>query len=288
MKIKITNRKIEEMAQRFGGIEVVLINIKTGEIKYLMDLDKMYIEDYEGLIQKEYDKIAAEKEDWIRLKNMNSKEEFQIMESFIPKVRTKKIRDQLLVALSGYQPSRTFKDQIHQMALERDEWFEHRTRYNIDHIRDFLEFRLKDTDIELEEDLLSRSLTNNDNIAPPSYGRNSIRTFIGAKDFNESRQFYIDLGFIEIAISEKMSFFTVDENMGFYLQKYFVKDWIDNSMVFLEVDDVEKCYADLSERKLHEKYTNVRLTPIKNLDWGSECFLHDPSGVLWHFGESKK
>jgi len=19
--------------------------------------------------------------------------------------------------------------------------------------------------------------------------------------------------------------------------------------------------------------------------WGKECFLHDPSGILWHFGE---
>jgi len=21
------------------------------------------------------------------------------------------------------------------------------------------------------------------------------------------------------------------------------------------------------------------------LHWGKECFLHDPSGILWHFGE---
>ncbi|PZO24508.1 MAG: glyoxalase, partial [Flavobacteriaceae bacterium] len=25
--------------------------------------------------------------------------------------------------------------------------------------------------------------------------------------------------------------------------------------------------------------------PIRNHDWGRECFLHDPSGILWHFGE---
>jgi hypothetical protein len=37
--------------------------------------------------------------------------------------------------------------------------------------------------------------------------------------------------------------------------------------------------------ELDNKYKNVRLTAIKEYDWRRECFLHDPSGVLWHFGE---
>jgi len=66
----------------------------------------------------------------------------------------------------------------------------------------------------------------------------SIRTFIGAKDFTESRQFYSDIGFTEHVIDAKMSYFTVNNSLGFYLQDYYVKDWINNSMVFLEVDSV--------------------------------------------------
>jgi len=58
-------------------------------------------------------------------------------------------------------------------------------------------------------------------------------------------------------------------------------------MVFLEVDDIDKCYADLEHKGLHHQYKSVRLHPIKELDWGRECFLHDPSGVLWHFGQFK-
>jgi len=27
------------------------------------------------------------------------------------------------------------------------------------------------------------------------------------------------------------------------------------------------------------------LTPVRNDYWGRECFMHDPSGILWHFGE---
>jgi catechol 2,3-dioxygenase-like lactoylglutathione lyase family enzyme len=112
----------------------------------------------------------------------------------------------------------------------------------------------------------------------------SIRTFIGAKDFDISRNFYNDLGFKEVILSDKLSYFKI-EQFGFYLQKAYIKDWVDNLMVFLEVDDVERYLKELKELKLDEKYANVRLTPISDNDWGRECFLHDPSGVLWHFGE---
>jgi catechol 2,3-dioxygenase-like lactoylglutathione lyase family enzyme len=120
------------------------------------------------------------------------------------------------------------------------------------------------------------------------YSSQSIRTFIGAKNYEESREFYRSLDFEEVVLSPKMCLFKVNEVLGFYLQDYYVKDWIDNSMVFLEVDDVEKCHADLLERGLDTKYKNVRFTDIKNLEWGRELFMHDPSGVLWHFGQFNK
>ena len=112
----------------------------------------------------------------------------------------------------------------------------------------------------------------------------SIRTFIGAIDFEESRAFYRDLGFEECIISNDMSFFKVN-GLGFYLQDYYVKDWVGNSMIFLEVDNVARYWDELQNLGLHTKYQSVRLTPIKEYDWGRECFMHDPSGVLWHFGE---
>ena len=112
----------------------------------------------------------------------------------------------------------------------------------------------------------------------------SIRTFIGAKNFQESSNFYKDLGFSELIISENMSFFKVDENLGFYLQRAFVKDWVDNSMLFLEVDDIEAYLNEIESKNLTEKYKKVKLSKIVDNDWGREFFLHDPSGILWHIG----
>lgn len=112
----------------------------------------------------------------------------------------------------------------------------------------------------------------------------SIRPFIGAKDFEISRKFYQDLGFQETVLGNNFSYFHT-EGIGFYLQDAYVKDWIDNSMIFMEVDSVERYYQELLALNLPSKYEGVRLVPIKTYDWGKECFLHDPAGILWHFGE---
>jgi hypothetical protein len=114
----------------------------------------------------------------------------------------------------------------------------------------------------------------------------SIRPFIGAKDFEISRGFYLDLGFEETILAPNLSVFKINE-IAFYLQDYYVKDWIDNTMIFVEVDDVKGYYSELLALKLSEKYAAVKLIPVRELDWGSECFLHDPSGILWHFGAFK-
>ncbi len=112
----------------------------------------------------------------------------------------------------------------------------------------------------------------------------SIRPFIGAKDFALSRNFYSDLGFQEIVLSHNMSYFS-KKGMGFYLQDAYVKDWIDNTMVFLEVENIEQYWDEVLALDLPGKYEGVRLVPMRHETWGKEFFLHDPSGILWHLGE---
>ena len=112
----------------------------------------------------------------------------------------------------------------------------------------------------------------------------SIRPFIGAKDFGLSRSFYHHLGFQESILSDNLSYFKTD-GLGFYLQDAYVKDWIDNSMIFMEVEDVDRHWNELLALDLTSTYKTVKLTPIRNNPWGRECFMHDPSGILWHFGE---
>ncbi|WP_462250198.1 VOC family protein [Ekhidna sp.] len=112
----------------------------------------------------------------------------------------------------------------------------------------------------------------------------SIRTFVGAKDFNQSREFYKAWGFNEIVTSPKMSYFSVD-NFGFYLQDHYVKEWVENTMLFLEVENLSDCWEVIKAKNLEKKFKGVKLVEPTTFEWGSEGFVYDPSGVLWHIGE---
>ncbi len=112
----------------------------------------------------------------------------------------------------------------------------------------------------------------------------SIRPFLGAKNFDISSEFYVALGFKQTKLDDNLSYFSND-SIGFYLQKAYIKDWVDNTMLFMEVQDVEKFWANLLTLELDKKFDKVRLDPIRTMDWGKECFIHDPSGILWHIGE---
>jgi catechol 2,3-dioxygenase-like lactoylglutathione lyase family enzyme len=113
---------------------------------------------------------------------------------------------------------------------------------------------------------------------------NSIRPFIGSSNFEISRGFYKDLGFEEVILSANMFLFKIG-TLGFYLQNANIKDWINNTMIFLEVEDIDAYWNYLLSLHLTIKYKNVKIIEPKILDWGKECFLHDPSGILWHFGQ---
>ncbi|MEM6468404.1 MAG: glyoxalase [Planctomycetota bacterium] len=112
----------------------------------------------------------------------------------------------------------------------------------------------------------------------------SLRSFIGSLDYGQSREFYRRLGFAELELSERMCYFKVNDKLGFYLQDYHVADWVQNSMIFLEVVDVEESHRLIQSLDLPGRFPNVRLSEIKEETWGKEFFLHDPSGVLWHIG----
>jgi len=114
----------------------------------------------------------------------------------------------------------------------------------------------------------------------------SIRPFIGTRNFEQSRNFYRDLGFTEIILEPKMSLFQY-KKVAFYLQDAFVQEWVDNTMVFIEVENLAKVYIDLLALNLKTKYPEIKLIPIRVEHWGREFFLHDPSGILWHVGEFK-
>jgi len=118
----------------------------------------------------------------------------------------------------------------------------------------------------------------------------SIRPFIGTKNFSLSREFYRLLGFRELIIGEKMSYFEIGNNLGFYLQDFFVREWIENTVVFVELEEPDLFLSKIKKMRLDHHYENTLITEMKIEEWGKEFHLRDPAGILWHFGKfnSKK
>jgi len=111
----------------------------------------------------------------------------------------------------------------------------------------------------------------------------NLRPFVPAKDFATSRAFYADLGAKEIWSSNDMVLFQLGGSQ-FYLQAYYVKDWAENTMLFLMVEDLETLWQELQAKDLVNRYPGIRWKEPTDYDWGlREIHLIDPAGVLWHF-----
>ena len=112
-----------------------------------------------------------------------------------------------------------------------------------------------------------------------------IRPFLPAKDFELSRNFYVALGFTVKWGDDNMALLE-NANQRFYLQRYYVKQWADNSMLHLSVADAGDCYRQVSELLADGRFAQARVTPPKLESYGAlVTYVWDPCGVLLHLAQ---
>jgi predicted lactoylglutathione lyase len=112
-----------------------------------------------------------------------------------------------------------------------------------------------------------------------------VRPFLPAKDFAVSKAFYVALGW-EIKWADEG--LAVMENAGqsFYLQNYYVKEWADNSMLHISVEDVQACYAQINALLDGGQFPGTRISEPKQEPYGAlVAYVWDPSGVLLHLAQ---
>lgn len=113
---------------------------------------------------------------------------------------------------------------------------------------------------------------------------NTLRTFVPAKDYDRSRDFYKKIGFEETYYSEGLAVFKAGD-FTFYLQNYYQKDWAENFMMLMEVDDVDAFWEYMQSLDLKKEFPEIKFRKPKTDDWGREFHMIDPAGVLWHFAK---
>jgi uncharacterized glyoxalase superfamily protein PhnB len=115
-----------------------------------------------------------------------------------------------------------------------------------------------------------------------------LKSFVPAKDFALSRQFYLDLGFTEKWGNDQVAEMQVGEHR-FLLQNFYVKPHAENFMMHLMVEDADAWWAHIKETGIIEKYGLNMAKPPALQPWGLRVlYLADPSGVLWHIAVGLK
>jgi len=112
-----------------------------------------------------------------------------------------------------------------------------------------------------------------------------IKAFVPARDFEQSKAFYRDLGFTMASEGGGIAYFH-HGNCSFLLQDYHVEAFAQNLQMHLLVKDAHAWHAMVLGSGLAQR-SGVRVTPLEEQPWGMVDFtLTDPCGVCWRIGHN--
>ena len=115
-------------------------------------------------------------------------------------------------------------------------------------------------------------------------GTERPRPFIPTRDFDASKAFYEALGF-EKLVDGEVAVFRAGSG-EFILQQYYQKDWAENFMMQLMVDDLDAWWAHIERLDLPARFGVPVPKPPAVQPWGLRiAYVVDPCGVLWHVAQ---
>ena len=117
-------------------------------------------------------------------------------------------------------------------------------------------------------------------------GTELARPFMPARDFDVSKRFYETLGFDKVLDGE-VAIFNAGSG-GFVLQRYYQKEWAENFMMQLMVDDLDAWWTHINALDLPGKFgVQPPKAPVMQA-WGLRvAYVFDPCGVLWHVSQRR-
>ncbi len=114
----------------------------------------------------------------------------------------------------------------------------------------------------------------------------SLKTFVGAKNFDLSRRFYSALGWTVADVIDGLAEARLS-HFRFYLQRYYHQDWCHNTMMFMDVRDAAAWRQRIDAVITSDEFDEARATGPKDEGYAMVTHMWDPSGVLWHIAQSK-
>ena len=113
----------------------------------------------------------------------------------------------------------------------------------------------------------------------------SLQPFIpSGNNFQGSKEFFQELGFTIRWDAGDYIGFEKDQS-SFILQQFDNREFAENLMITVAVDDVDAYREFLLGKKLAERFS-IRIGLVTEQPYGREMNVIDPAGVCWHFVES--
>ena len=110
----------------------------------------------------------------------------------------------------------------------------------------------------------------------------SLQPFVpSGSNFESGKQLFIELGFtIKWDAGDYVGF--ERDGSQFILQRFNNRDFAENFMISVRVDDVQEFYDEIIEKQIPQKF-GVCITAPAQMPYGKESNLIDLAGVCWHF-----
>ena len=130
---------------------------------------------------------------------------------------------------------------------------------------------------------MGESATSDDSTCVPR-GTERARAFLPTQDFEASKEFYVALGFTMV-LEGDVAIFAIGES-EFILTLFYQKDYAENFMMQILVDDLDAWWARISSLNLSERFGVPAPKEPAMQPWRLRvAYVIDPCGVLWHFAE---
>lgn len=131
----------------------------------------------------------------------------------------------------------------------------------------------------------TNAITNSLSVVPS--GTELPRPFLPSRDFALSKKFYETVGFQKLLDSSDVAIFRAGSG-GFLLQRRYQKDWAENCMMQLMVDDLDAWWAHILSLDLPGRFGVQPPNSPAVQPWGLRvAYLTDPCGVLWHVAQRR-
>jgi hypothetical protein len=141
--MKLTESQIEEIADNLDCGMRCFYNLKTGEIRTLLNFDNWIGADEEPW-EEESKEIDENWDDYFEFTGFDTRESFRIMADFAERIDDPKLQDQLIDALNRPKPFKSFKWQIDNSEEYRQQWFDYKKMSYIQWVKEQIDLNESD------------------------------------------------------------------------------------------------------------------------------------------------